>query len=837
MAPYDSPPRSPNRYGSYNGSPRRRLSGRSAYDDPGLVVLEGGSSRDKFPRPTGGVAVREVYAAEARKDASSPERSPSRSSPGGTNSVVDSGSEKNAGRRFLWTTMDSVLVRPYGVATSWPIPLAAVCTPFSDGTDSTTMPVSDPKANGLGEPLRCTRCKCYANPHFRFSQREAVRLACNLCGHLVEATESLLQNVDDEDCHPELFYGSVDVVAPQHFDVGRPTGPVAPATLFVIEASSQAIASGLFHASLAALEHAVCNEDAPLRRRVSLVLFDEAVHFVVPTCNWNLRVVVMSTVEDPFLPVGTEETFFNTADAEDRQLFTKLLQELREQWSPPPESEVPAGVAAGAAVQCAIEAMSASGGGDVVVFHASSPSSGVGALKARCPDEVAVPQAAPFYEAMLSSCIKGGVAVSAITAPAPTVQLDVATLQWLAWRSGGDAFHLPDFNPHSATHTSQLLGTVHHWALSMMRSAYGCVFKLRTSRGLHCKSLIAPWSAAASSLDSSAFEISRLSPDSTVTCMLQADVEGDEDTSPYRDSDRRRYHYVQTVVLYSNARGERLLRVHTVPVGMASTARFTYQTVSIAPLMALLMKTAADLALRPKRNGKQQQAPKDYLLSILLNVVVHCAKLLNTQELAGRGFALAKKVALLPLYVLSARKLLIHIKEVQGETDRGMLQGILRMPIHTLMALLYPRAYVLVPKQDDCQQTGGLTLPMPELPNPCIPWQDILSAENAPILLFANGTDVMVHETQAAENLEEATAYKMQQRTTACYKRLVESLDPSQAWTPLRVLPKISSLPTAPASEKALLATLFVEDEGFNEMSYKDWISYVEAEVRRYMPP
>lgn len=756
---------------------------------------------------------------------------------------MNQGNEKNAARRYLWCTMDSVLVRDQGV--HWPIPFAAVCTPFSEGTDSTTMPVSDPKAVGLTEPIRCHRCRCYANPYFRCSKQERERLVCNFCGHRVEVTDSMLQNIDDEDSHPELFYGSVDiVVAPEDFGLRRPTGPALPATVFVLESSAQAVASGFFSASLAALELAVSGEHAPLRRHVSLILYDdEAITFVVPTPNWSFRLVVMNTVDDPFLPVSPEEIYLDASGQEDQALWAKVLKQLGESWSPTPNPEA-RGVAGGAAVQCALEAMCGAGGGDIVAFHASSPSVGVGAIHSRRDSDVVIPQNAPYYERMLADCIKSGVAVSAITAPAPTVQLDAGTLHWIAWRTGGDVLHLPDFVSDNAVLTTKLAGTMLQWSKVMMRSAYGCIFKLRTSRGLSCVSLSAPWPAAASSRDNSVFEISRLSPDATVTCTMQADADTAEDAA-YRDNDRRLYHFVQVAVLYSNARGERLLRNHTLLVGLAHTPRVSYQSVNIAPMAAFYLKKAAEVALSLENGSRKaskgtgsktaskealKETPKDFLLNSLVKVLVHAMRY-NTQELVAKGFLTPKKLALFPLYMLGARKLFGFMRETNKDVERGMLHAILRMPIHTLMAMLYPRAYVFNTVQEKDAYNGGVSLPPPDVPTPWVPWKDILiNCKDARLVMFVNGVSILLHKMQGTE-IDEATEFKLQQRATNAYGKIVESMEPTQALIPLHEFPKHGMAPSSPASEKALLATIFVEDEGFNEMSYTDWVAYLYNEI------
>lgn len=78
-------------------------------------------------------------------------------------------------------------------------------------------------------------------------------------------------------------------------------------------------------------------------------------------------------------------------------------------------------------------------------------------------------------------------------------------------------------------------------------SAYGCVVKLRASKGMFCKSLVAPWPAAASSEDSSAFEVPRLSPDTSFAFCLEAEPEEEIDDPYYRREVVKRQLFAQVL--------------------------------------------------------------------------------------------------------------------------------------------------------------------------------------------------------------------------------------------------------------------------------------------------
>ncbi|CAE8583120.1 unnamed protein product [Polarella glacialis] len=892
MAPMSTPTRRPTWRGDVSGSPASRRVNRSG-DVTSSVTMDPAGHPEKLPRPVCGIDSEAVYGSilqESPQEGCSPAGSPSPKN-------VTVAREKNAARQFLWLTQESVMMK--ADASSLPLPLAAVLAPFADSADCTSLPLSDV---GAEEPLRCPRCRCYVNPHFRWSLRNAQKFECNMCGHNLDVPETFLEEMElngqtaDEDHHPELVFGSVDFTA-EGFSDDRPTGSSVPLVCFAIETSAAAVASGFTPAVLDALEQAFDVEELPLERPVCFLTYDdEEVTFYAPTRSGRFRSVAMTDLDEPFLPLHMNQMLLDLADTEGQAMVLDMICNLRQVLctgdssssatrtsgaSSPSfclEEESPASErrsSGRAALRLAVEALSGGAGGDVLLFQASStwsasPKASASASPRKAPalPADASPKALPreelaadnFLEETRLACIRGGVAISCVTAPALPEHVDAAQLHWLPFRTGGDTLHLPSFSSASATLLTCQVG---HWLKKMQASAYRCVVKLRCSKGLQCRDLVAPWPAAASSEDRSAFELPRISPDTSVAFILRPDYDAESDED-YRKE--RRYPCVQAAILYTNTKGERLLRTHTSSMGIATSVRQVFQHINIAPLMTVLLKQAATLALDQSSVAKPT-LPGDFLLEFCLQVLSTYRRKCVDWASSSKALVIGRRLLLLPIYVLVARKLLYSVSSMEDkEQAEETLQRLLRMPIHSAMAALYPRVYPLpAPVHDGA-----------DLPRSSPAMEEQVSRGPSAAYLITNGLGIWYHQTGAGTPEGESD---LRANAVKLAERIREELQPSPAWAPLVELSRLpDSLATPQAAgdespskgrprfgsqspskgrtpgsggrtpsactsdsiswpEKVLLSTLFVEDEGVTEMSYAQWVEFLFEQVGLMLPP
>jgi hypothetical protein len=653
-----------------------------------------------------------------------------------------------------------------------------------------------------------------------------------MCGHFFDVPESFLDELapsprkGDENHHPELAFGSVDHVASWE----GPASSVGPAVIFVLETTASAIQSGFYKSALHAIRQ-LLDFDASellLRRRVSLMLFDSSFSCFAPLKSGRFRKITVRSPGEPFVPASPTSLFVDVSNDEARNDFRDLLEQLLEEVQP--LEELPRSAAAGDAMRAAIEALSAVGGGDVVIFHASSPSTGMGTpVQPKALEKPAnVPQQHQFYKETLALCMSGGVAINTVVAPGANVELDVETLQWLTWQTGGDALHLPSF---SVAASPQLTQHLLHWVGRVQGSAYDCVVKLRCSKGLKCSELLAPWAAAQSS-ENSAFEIPRISPDATFTFSLALDDVDDEDYLY-----RLKYQYVQLAVLYTNWKGERFLRIHNSAIAVTNSIHTVYQNASVGPLISLFMRRAANGALRSRNVEAGTRPQRDDLLEGLLKILKHYQGNCNRSNVGDYAVAITKRLNLLPLYVLGARKL-IYSTEGMNSSKSELLQRLLRMPIHSLLATLYPRVYPVVVDDDDSTNEGDITcstIAPSNVPPPMAPIQETMSKGAWPACLVVTGLGawMFLNNSSAApkEKLLNEEPALLQAAAARICMQVRELLEPTPTCLLMDQI-KVRSAAEISRSQKLFIASLFVEDEGLAELGYPEWIAFLQEQLQ-----
>jgi len=343
----------------------------------------------------------------------------------------------------------------------------------------------------------------------------------------------------------------------------------------------------------------------------------------------------------------------------------------------------------------------------------------------------------------------------------------------------------------------------------MRASGYSCVCKLRCSKGLDCDGLLANWATAPGS-DGSAFELPRMSPDLAFAFGLK--LVGDQAI----EEDRRNL-CVQVAVLYTNSRGQRFLRVHSTLLNVVSSLNAAFRSVSVAPLMALAVKRAALMALAPETPGAKK--PRDYLLDFCIQALTVFLKTCY-RDSGSRNLVISRSLELLPLYTLTARKM-IYASLDMGMEGNETMRRIVRMPVHGIMASLYPRVYPLLPALSEGDEDGLRRL---------TPEREAL--QYAPACLVATGLNAWILRGTEQTQPETEPGDDLLERATGLWRSISLSLQPSH-WQPLRHLPSTALGREATRRERGLVATLFVEDEGFTEMSYTDWVYYLHGQVQR----
>jgi hypothetical protein len=382
---------------------------------------------------------------------------------------------------------------------------------------------------------------------------------------------------------------------------------------------------------------------------------------------------------------------------------------------------------------------------------------------------------------------------------------------------------------------AELEDHLQHWSRKAEDSAYDCVFKIRCSKGLSCRSMVAPWPASASSEDQSAFELPRMSPDTTVTFVLSHEPEEPDEDDYWRT--RHRNHksmYVQTVVLHTNRRGQRLLRVHNTAILVTASPRQVFGGVSMAPLMAVMLKQACLLALNQRISGSTKVLPRDFVLEFCLQALASYSRHCGSSKSSAGCLVLGRRLCLLPLLTLAARKLMFLLTggRLSQEEFEARLRGILRMPVHSIMSALYPRIYALPfdragPAPSPACPTLAEYLAKGLCPTACLVFSSLGSWIDLPTPQGDAAPPELTPELW--QNAEELNALLCNSQGTAA------------AYPPIRWLPRFggagplgsSLFDDASWEDKVLLSTLFVEDEGATEMGYSGWVQFLREELAR----
>lgn len=281
------------------------------------------------------------------------------------------------------------------------VPLAAVVHPFAE-LDSTggeeDIPVVDTGASG---PARCSGCRGYVNPWCQWVAG-GTRWKCNLCSHETPVESEYFSNLDanglrlDHLNRPELTKGTVDFIVPEHYWATNPPPRIVPPylsvepppapsstrpprpmkTVFAFDVSADAAQSGFLESACRTVKAALYEEEGRVHGGVAIVSFDTALHFynLSPDLDQG-HMLVMPDLEEVFLPI--REGVF--ADAvESRNVIENLLDALPSRFQ-----EAPMTVSGlGSAIRGCLAALAGTGG-QVIIFQATLPSVGAGALQPR----------------------------------------------------------------------------------------------------------------------------------------------------------------------------------------------------------------------------------------------------------------------------------------------------------------------------------------------------------------------------------------------------------------------------------------------------------------------
>ncbi|CAD7925144.1 unnamed protein product [Amoebophrya sp. A25] len=600
---------------------------------------------------------------------------------------VDKGS---CSARFIRMTCNQIPIYHH-TADCTHVPIAAVCQPFASlGDQEASIPLID--TSGTEGPFRCPRCKAYVNAFFGWVScgKEA---NCNFCGHYFEVPRHYYCSLDyaghrrDRNDRPELCTGTVDYLAPPEY-YAQLTKPQVPYYLFVIEVTRQAMDTGYVHQVMNTIR-SMLNHFPGNKTKVGIMTFDSTIHcYHFGGTSGEPAVVVQADVGDPdFAPESPDALFVDPRSDPSSieslaELIPKLYRESTDYHS-----------CAGAALTSAISLFKSRGGtGQVMMFMHSLPTRGIGLNVPRDDvrlysedeqwkdrmGELFVPQNPDYYKRLSETCLDMDVCVDVFLLPPENTYIDVATQSYVPRCTGGDTFHYPGFNLHD--HGEQL-----HFDISrhiVRRQAFGCAFKIRSSRGLTVSSMFAPHDSI-SRHEQSQFEVSRLSADSTAAFVFKH-----EDLA-----ENARHAYVQIACLYTTTAGLKCIRVHTLSLATTNALSTTFRYCCVDTLANVLLKETLRKELAAPNSPQPKQQLTDQLVHILHAYRVNCASTSSFGQLI-----LPESLKLLPLYICSLfKQMAFRRKSLTCRVDQRFAEVVqlLGATITRTSSLLYPRLVAL----------------------------------------------------------------------------------------------------------------------------------------------
>lgn len=600
--------------------------------------------------------------------------------------IIDDGnSSSRFARCSAWTLPTGEEVCEYTRLT-----LAVSLQPFAQvPAHEPPVPVVDFTLRG---PIRCSRCRGYINPFVQWV-RGGRSWSCNLCGAPNECPDDYFAQLDatgrrvDLPARPELRCGTVDIVVGSGDYMMRPQ--LSPTRLvFLVESSRAAVHSGAFRASLDAIR-SLCHspEARQLYSSAALVTFDRSVHFYdlrQSDSGTQAKVLVMSDLTEPFLPLAVNALFFPLSDEGCLKTLDKLLGQMVQQLFA--ETRVVESCL-GAAAAVAIEALKATGG-RVALFASSLPNAGPGALKNR---EAAVPASqldklnplllpqGEYYPRLAAQAAMSGISFTLCATPAAF--LDLASIGVLASHTAGQTLMFTRFAYEGSG--KQMAAELRHTLTRPF--VFDCIARLRCGQGLQAGEYVGPCMPMPPGQSRPDVLFGALSCDQSFAVSLTYDgrLPENEPTG------------IQCAILHTTPNGQRRIRVINLALPATKVAAEVFRTVEAEAMISFLSKRLV---------GQLHAAPlaalSGYVVSRTSNVLAAYRKV-SASNVSASQLIIPDELKLLPLLTLALNKTPgLSPSTANMDLRVHSLRLLADLPHDLLLPFFYPRLISLVSSAD-----------------------------------------------------------------------------------------------------------------------------------------
>ncbi|KAK5115701.1 hypothetical protein LTR62_000790 [Meristemomyces frigidus] len=616
----------PSPYVAPSGTPIS-MGGQQPGQQPGVGVTPGGNQARVNPDQIPSVPASRDVPAEYYKTHIYPTMEQHSPPPATTSFVAfDQGS---ASPKYARLTLNCI-PNAHDQMVSTGLPLGLVLQPLAKQTDGEqAIPVLD--FGSIGPP-RCRRCRAYINPFMVFSNG-GNRMTCNLCGHPNEVSPEYFAPTDpqgvrvDRAERPELQLGTCEFLVPKEYWSKE---PVPMRYLFLLDVSAESYNRGFLQGACDGLLAAIFGDDAeeqekeetndedgeddatkttppaskvPANARVGFMTFDREIHFYdVSASVLAPQQLVVNDLEDPFAAISGERLFVDAATC--RKNITTLLRQIPNMFANIRHPE-PALLPSLNAALAALEPT----GGKIVCSIASLPTYGPGRLILRDKSQTQ-PDDGDHTKELLKTdhqgfrkcqadMVKAGVGVDFFCAAPMGGYLDLATIGFVAEKTGGETFYFPNWSyPRDCLRLQKELSH------TLRRDqGFAALMKVRCSNGLQVAHYSGNFTQHTFGAD---LELASITEDTGMSVTFAYDGKLD----PKLDA------HFQAALLYTTTSGQRRVRCINLVASVADNARESMKFVDQDAVISIMSKEA--IAKLGDRSLKDiRQALQDKTIDIL----------------------------------------------------------------------------------------------------------------------------------------------------------------------------------------------------------------------------
>ncbi|KAF8761702.1 Sec23/Sec24 trunk domain [Rhizoctonia solani] len=463
--------------------------------------------------------------------------------------------------------------------------------------------------------------------------------------------------------------------------------------LFGIDVSAESVTSGLAHAICTILRHTIFANPDVSSKNIGIVAYDaKSVYFFDLSPNLSQpKMLVVSDMESMFVPLRTGLFV-------DPYLSRNLIEGLLDMIPTYFISAISGGAALGAVVQAGLSALLPTGG-EILLFQRSHPSD----LPERSkPDQelastdkertLFVPGSLKWTE-LAEECAEAGIAVN--TWLFPSQFADVATINALSLKTGGDIYFHPRFLPER---DQAVVGSEVSRVLTRPMG-YNCTMRVRCSTGLSVSTNL----GAFHQMSPSDLTIASSHADNSVLVTF---------THSGRLDDRREAH-IQSATLYTSRTGERRVRVLNIAVQVSTLAANIFKNADLEVVCCTFTREEALQMMSQRSLTEIRDSISEKCAALLLAYRRNCAASTSPTQLI-----LPEAFKTLPVYVLG----LLKSRPLKGSnviTDvrNYHAERLISISTSATMRYLYPRMTAIHDLSPNVgfpsEQTGRLVLPSP----------------------------------------------------------------------------------------------------------------------------